>query len=559
MDTLEGGYITHKAPAILSGFYKHTLDLPGRTISQSDLEATNRLQATPWAVNRFVLQVARQMLVDDVQSPVVPGNVRLAVPGRMEDEAWAAADEAVKKKHLGAISRVHAENAGLTGRRNAFVDALDTATQLEDRSAFYFVWTHDFRLRRYPVSCGGLSPQGSDLGKSLMHFANGKALGPLGFYWLCVRAANAWGHDKLPLDERYGWALDNLSMIVEVAELPVRHRESWESAEAPWEALATAHEIYLALRGDDRTTFISHLPIPMDGTCNGLQHLSAMGLDPVGALATNLCAGVARHDVYLTVAEHAARRVETDAAKGLPAAMLWLGHVNRDAVKRAVLATPYGVTREGIRRQLVEDGRVPHSDLVSQNVASAYFRDVIVDALAGTVVSANVIMAWLQSSAFRLAEAGLPMIWKTPTGSTVQQAYKERSVRRVETLSGKIVLHEEAEGGGLDAKKQALGSAPQIVHSFDASHLAATVNTLGRRGITDFAMVHDSFATHAADTTTMNAVLRRTFVDLYTPDRLVELAEGFHRYAPHVVIPSPPSRGTFDLQANVPGSQFFFS
>ncbi len=33
---------------------------------------------------------------------------------------------------------------------------------------------------------------------------------------------------------------------------------------------------------------ISHLPISMDGSCNGYQHLSAMGLDPIGGRATNL-------------------------------------------------------------------------------------------------------------------------------------------------------------------------------------------------------------------------------------------------------------------------------
>lgn len=559
MDHLEGGYMLHRAPAILSGFHRHTLDLAGRPISDFDLLATNRLQATPWTINRRLLDVARTMLVDDVPSPLVPGSERVEVPGRLPDDIWEHLDESGRKKHRATIARAHEENASRTGRRAGFLDALETATEMEAHPAFWFVWTHDFRLRRYPVACGGLSPQGSDLAKNLMMFSRGKPLGDAGFYWLCIRAANAAGHDKLLHDDRFAWAEDHLADMRRVAADPIRHRELWENVESPWEYLATVFELAEATSSGQPAEFISHLPVPQDGSCNGLQHLSAMGLDPIGALATNLCAVDERHDVYLAVAEHARQRVETDAAKGLQAAMVWLGKVDRGAVKRAVLATPYGVTDEGIRRQLVEDGKVPFTDEVSQRDASAYFRDVLVDALSGTVVAAKSIMAWLQTSAHRLAQAGLPLVWKTPTGSTIRQAYRQRTERRIKTLVGTLVMMEEAEGGGLDAKKQSLGSSPQVVHSFDAAHLASTVNTLGARGIEDFAMIHDSFGTHACDTPTMNAVLRRTFVAQYEPNRLAELAEGFRAFAPHVDIPEPPARGSFDLAANVPKAAFFFA
>lgn len=559
MDHLEGGFVIHKAPAILSGFHRHTLDLDGRPISDFDLAATNRIQATPWTINRRVAEVARRLLVEDVPSPLVPGSELVAVPGRMPDDLWETMDDAARKKHRGTIARAHEENASRKGRRASFLDALDTATEMEAHPAFWFVWTHDFRLRRYPVACGGLSPQGSDLSKNLMMFSRGKPLGDAGFYWLCIRAANAAGHDKLPHDDRFAWAEDNLATMRRIAADPVRHRELWEAVESPWEYLATVFELATATESGRPAEFISHLPVPQDGSCNGLQHLSAMGLDPIGALATNLCAVPERHDVYLAVAEHARQRVETDAAKGLPTAMVWLGKVDRDAVKRAVLATPYGVTDEGIRRQLVEDGKVPFSETISQKDASAYFRDVLVDALSGTVVAAKSIMAWLQTSAFRLAQAGMPMVWKTPTGSTIRQAYVSSTQRQIWTLVGRLAMLSPVKGGTLDAKKQSLGSSPQVVHSFDASHLASTVNTLGARGISDFAMIHDSFGVHACDTPMMNAVLRRAFVTQYAPNRLVELAEGFRSFAPHVDIPEPPARGTFDLAANVPSAPFFFA
>ena len=48
---------------------------------------------------------------------------------------------------------------------------------------------------------------------------------------------------------------------------------------------------------------ISHLPISMDGSCNGYQHLSAMGLDPIGGRATNLMPFDDPEDIYQRVCD----------------------------------------------------------------------------------------------------------------------------------------------------------------------------------------------------------------------------------------------------------------
>jgi DNA-directed RNA polymerase, mitochondrial len=557
MDGLEGGFVIHKTQAILSGYHRHTTALAGQPVSAFDLEATNRLQGTAETVNRRVLHVAQELLAKGVPTPLVPASTMLPVPGRKPDAEWAAMDDAARKAHKAAIARVHAENASRTGQFAGFVEALDTAREMESFPAFWFPWTHDFRLRRYPVACGGLSPQGSDLAKNLMMFARGKPLGSSGFYWLCVRLANAMGQDKLPTDDRVGWTLDRFNTWNEIAHDPVRHVGLWEHADSPWEALATIFELDDA--GAHPEDFVSHLAVPMDGSCNGLQHLSAMGLDPVGAFATNLTACDQRQDVYLQVMEHCIRRVETDAARGIPEALLWLGRIGRDTVKRAVLATPYGVTDAGIQKQLLDDKKVPQSDTVSAKDASAYFRDVLVGALSGTVVAAKQIMGWLQACGMRLAEAGLPMTWETPTGSTIQQAYRSHAGRQIRTLVGKIQLSDEVDDGLLNPRKQALGSAPNVVHSFDAAHLARTVNALGRRyGIEDFAMVHDSFGVHACDTATMHAVLRREFVDMYAANWLERLHAGFRASAPHVELPDPPARGSFDV-SQVMDARFFFA
>src|SRR5437870_3520098 len=83
----------------------------------------------------------------------------------------------------------------------------------------------------------------------------------------------------------------------------------------------------------------SHLPVSMDGTCNGYQHLSAMGRDPIGGRATNLVPADEPEDIYQEVADHVSRRVTRDAENAGendrdPARQL-LGKIDRSVVKHA--------------------------------------------------------------------------------------------------------------------------------------------------------------------------------------------------------------------------------
>src|SRR5438105_15649500 len=59
--------------------------------------------------------------------------------------------------------------------------------------------------------------------------------------------------------------------------------------------------------------FRSHLPVSMDGTCNGYQHLSALGRDPIGGRATNLVFADKPQDIYQDVCDEANALIARDA------------------------------------------------------------------------------------------------------------------------------------------------------------------------------------------------------------------------------------------------------
>ena len=359
-----GGYIITPKPLIRTMFTSHTTALE-KPVSPAALSAINTIQETPWRVNEWLLDVLseawdnghpaiRESLLEGIKeserawvTTSASGQMGLPPIARMDDVAWAAMGAEEKKVRTTSLRERHSVKNTLEGRQNALLDKLMVAHEMRAYERFYYPHALDFRGRCYPIPVSGPHPQGDDVAKSLIMFAEGLSLGPDGEFWLYVRAANCFGMDKLTLEDRVAWTLENGERIIDTGLSPFRDLW-WTLAAEPWGFLATCRELEAMWNMTNTQDFISHLPIAMDGSCNGLQHLSAMGLDPVGAVATNLAPGP-RQDIYQRVADHCQERVGMDAASGVPEALHWDQKVTRSVVKRAVMTTPYGVTDSGIR------------------------------------------------------------------------------------------------------------------------------------------------------------------------------------------------------------------
>lgn len=110
----------------------------------------------------------------------------------------------------------------------------------------------DFRGRKYPATAY-LHEQGSDLARGLLLRADKKAIGEQGFFWLCISIASNWAGDagredgyktdKIPLNDRVYWTLDNEEVLLSYAESP-KVNQGWMSADKPWQFLAACKELY---------------------------------------------------------------------------------------------------------------------------------------------------------------------------------------------------------------------------------------------------------------------------------------------------------------------------
>jgi DNA-directed RNA polymerase len=136
----------------------------------------------------------------------------------------------------------------------------------------------DHRGRAYPVP-PLMNPQSDHIGRALIEFGDGKPLGEHGAYWLAIHLANCyWKKKKVSFKKRLAWVQENEEEILDFAPHPLRMHRFWTEADQPWPFLAACLE--WKRYKEEGPGMISHLPISMERSCNGYQHLSAMGLDP---------------------------------------------------------------------------------------------------------------------------------------------------------------------------------------------------------------------------------------------------------------------------------------
>lgn len=533
--------------------------------------AINSVQDTAWCVNTVVLDVFDHLWTEGLGIAGLPPRDEEDLPPRPHN---INEDEAALKQWKREAARVYDRNARRMGKRLRAARVHRTA-MLYRNQPFWYPHKADFRGRIYPIP-QFLNPQGDDLSKGLLRFNEAEPVNtPEARRWLAIHGANCWGLDKAPMAERLGWVEANAGMIQAVAEDPLTN-DTWNGADEPWQFLAWCLDWAALLEAEDAGTIhYSQLPVAMDGTNNGLQLYSLLTRDPEGAAATNVTPSDTPRDIYQDVADLATKKMEADAdgldEKKREYATNLLrfvdGRLPRAATKRPVMVRPYGGTRQSCVRYIedwIEGEIVTRGQQVKRpyNKAFAhvlYLAGVVEDAIKETVVKAEEAMLWIREAAGILSDSGLPIQWRTPCGLLVSQyREKEESASVFTSVAKNTIVRWYRRGTGKVSKtgmKNAL--PPNLIHSLDAAVLIRTINSCHAEGVTSLAMVHDSYATHAAHAPTLARILRDEVVAMFTPDLLGEFkAELEERY--RVNLPPLPTYGTLNIN-EVKDSTYFFA
>lgn len=551
--------------------------------------AVNAVQATGYKVDEWVLDVLEQVWANNLRIAGLPRRDTDELPTKPAD---IDTNEEARKEWRKAAALVYAGNVRLLSRRVQLDQGLKMARRFASEPAIYFPHQYDFRGRLYAIPL--LSYQGPDWMKGLLRFAEGKPINDADTAaFLMIQGANLWGEDKGTLDDRLAWVEAHEEQIKLAGTDPLADYW-WAEADKPWQFLQWCREwAQFVERGYG---FVSSFICSADGTCNGLQHFSAMLRDPVGGCAVNLCPSTKPSDIYAKVADVVTAKLRLIAShsgevtKDVPPraahewARAWLEFgINRKTTKRSVMVLPYGGTQYSTR-EFVEDairdrlavgeinpfvcqirnkeGVLTDSDGIF--AASLFLAPLVWESIGEVVIAARTAMGWLKKAASLVAQEGLPVTWQTPDGFPVQQAYYDTAQHRVKLqLAGtevKLMIREELPT--ISKRRQEQGVSPNFVHSCDGTALRQYVVLAKENDINSFAVVHDSFGSLAADFSMMQACLREAFVDLYQNH---DVLEDLRTHIAPILsgerkgeLPEVPPKGALDLEA-VKQSDFFFA
>jgi DNA-directed RNA polymerase len=527
------------------------------------LRALNALQRRAWAINERVLKA-----VDDVGARFDVGEVlaqaELPKPHRPEwldddmDKASLSpaqlAEFSVWKAEMREWYTTNKERGVQWGR---YYEALRVARMFRGKP-FWFVYQFDFRGRCY-ANTRGVSPQGSDLQKALLQAHKGNPISTeAARWWFFIAGANRFGYDKATLDERFAWTVERCAMIRAIAADPLSNRQ-WTEADNPFQFLAWCFEYadYFA----DPAIFVSHLALGQDGSCNGLQHFSAMLRDEVGGRATNLVPAETQQDIYRLVSDETARLLGEGTGMGCVYLDRWRRHaLSRDLVKRSVMTLPYGSTRfscgEFIFKEYVSKHKAPEFAPPEYMKASRALSVPVWDAIGNVVVKAREAMAWLQNASDELIAAGVQEIyWRSPSGFMIRQRYGKYEFIKVESRLSQTVRIRPTIQQELEEpcpRRHRNGIAPNFIHGCDAGHMHFLIVEADEQ-VDHMAFIHDDYGTDAVYTETLHKLIRATFVKMYTERQ--PIAEFASQWGISAAQPTP---GTLDLN-QVLDSKYFFA
>jgi DNA-directed RNA polymerase len=564
MDTLFTG-----ASYLTPGMRAHSWTLKVRTrradlrswiqsnMSQSVLDAGNKAANQPYVVDVETAELLRDLFKQGVYNGVagIPSSTPLEPPPYPLDASWNREDPALEEIHASWKAQARQVHCDEVVRKSHVMAFHQTMKYLKEYAGdtLYFPTYFDWRGRLYFRS--RINPQGTDFVKATLQFANKKPLGERGLYWLKAHIATCYGYDKKGMDARVVWTDTNMPAIRDAV---ANHIDSdfFRAADSPWCFYVAARELVRALESGAPADWCTGIPVAMDATCSGLQHLSALLRDPVGGMFTNLLPnnGVEKEDIYAGVAAVAISTIQKDT-ENLVQAKFWLdAGVPRSGAKRPVMTYVYGGTlmscTEYVFLDMQERGLQGIPDY-SQFKLAAYLSRHIRKGIESTVPAAAEAMRFLRQLAGIVPDDGV-MRWVSPGGFPVLQHYAKEFVTEIRLAGVGVQVRMTRFDNTMSNRARAInGIAPNFVHSLDSGHLVRVINAFDG----SIVPIHDSYATHPCDVDEMHRVLRYEFVQMYTEaDPLANLTASVQDFTHDEI--TPPAQGTLDIR-RVLDSEFF--
>lgn len=527
-------------------------------------EAVNRLQNIPLRVNKRVLEVMEYCFENGLEVgdlPRISEVKRMPYPyeGVRYKEANAEQQKDIKSWVI-ATKESHDYHVSNTSKCLKVFRSLSEAKRFRDYPEIYFAYYVDYRGRMYPKA-SALSPQGDKFTKSLLEFAVGKEIVDMDSeMFFASHGANTFGEDKLSMIEKHKLILSMEEEIGQCVDDPYNPESIWHKADDPWNFLAFCFEWYdYRIYGK---SFKSRLSVAMDGSCNGLQHLSAMFLDEVAGKAVNLTNSTSKGDIYTDVMNltiSLLKKSETGSK------LVELGAVTRKACKKPVMTVPYAGTKMGtrdtIRVHLKDTGIIMKFKEEVRSAVIQEYTDALWLAIEMVIIKGREIMEFLRKCPTKILKVSDKKVitWTTPNGFKVVQRKPNLKKIQVNTLLGefcgnrRVMVQLGYPTDKPETRKHGNSIAPNLIHSLDACHLQNTILAMPEDA--QLNMIHDSYGTHASDCRALYEAIRVQFYEIYKNN---DVLQKWIAQQPEFEHGELPTYGNLDL-TEVLKSEYFFA
>ena len=575
--------------------------------------SATKLMSTPWRINEPVLEALRAnraMFVSDR-----PIDVPIDKDG--------TPDPYLELQELRRISKLA-----------DFIIVTAKAGHLVGKD-FYQDMEADYRGRLYYKE-PFLNFQGSDLARGIMVFGEEELMTEEGKWWLAVHTACSYNMsydideipswceadykshlmaenldsisvDKFTLEDRVRWTNEYMDTILHAG----RNRLLGEDAEKSVTFLACCIE-WASIDDAERagTPYYSRLPVGIDGSNNGWQHLGAISRDLRTGELVGLVAGEIQQDFYVQTAKELLT-IDDPKLNNMP-----MKHVRKGISKRGSMTRAYSAGADKIGKNMWFDCRSAEFDKtyniteedcmvwakeLIRAIATVcpgplstmkYMQDLVVHHI-GTYEKyrdgESAVAEWKQlqkelnnlwttkkkvdwddedyEQQDKLIEEAKQFYsvlvkgngasstdWVTPSGFPVNYtAWREDDFKCKGTINGKRINHVlKVQTKVPDIHKYMCGISPNYIHSMDASHMANTIDNWEGT----FGAVHDSFSTHASKVEDLLALTKDEFVKMYAEGNALEKIRQDITGGTDDV--KQPTLGDLDIQ-EVYDSDYFFA
>ena len=485
------------------GYYLNDLTRCHQMVRRSDsqliqgeipYEFINKIQKVSYKLNPFIVKVAKELEERGISVGKFRPVIQHEIPPKPFD---IDTNEESRREWKTQAKRARELQKNEVRKSCRTCMTMDVVREFEGKD-YFIPWSFDYRGRAYPIP-NLLTPQDTDFGKSLIMFSEGVKITGTGADWLCFQVATTYGLDKACMQDRLRWAHDNWSLISRVALNPLDNIADWEHADEPWLFLAACEEFYSVVIAETRTH--THLPVAVDATCSGLQILAGLSKDASTARMVNVIGGPKPQDAYAVIALHSMDAIP-DRLKP---------HWDRKVTKRCVMTIPYNAKPFSNRSYIRDAFKEKEVDVTKEELTQCV--QAVRAAMNEVVPGAMDVMKWIETEIARAIKSGAGEIrWTTPSGFIVKQRLMKTDKEIIRSqLMGRVRLSVSGKETGVDLKHHKNATAPNLIHSLDASLLHIAMTDV------DFpiALIHDCVLCRATDMCTLSTLVRKTYMTLF--------------------------------------------